>query len=40
MRRRESGTIANVSSIAGMTALATAAVYSESKWALEGMLDH
>jgi NAD(P)-dependent dehydrogenase (short-subunit alcohol dehydrogenase family) len=37
MRQRKSGTIVNVSSIAGMTALPTAAFYSGSKWALEGM---
>jgi NADP-dependent 3-hydroxy acid dehydrogenase YdfG len=40
MRKRESGIMVNVSSIAGMTALPTAAFYSGSKWALEGMLDH
>jgi NAD(P)-dependent dehydrogenase (short-subunit alcohol dehydrogenase family) len=38
MRERKSGTIVNVSSIAGMTALPTAAFYSGSKWALEGVL--
>lgn len=38
MRERKSGTIVNISSIAGMTALPTAAFYSGSKWALEGML--
>lgn len=36
MRRRKSGTIVNVSSIAGLTALPTASAYSGSKWALEG----
>lgn len=35
MRQRKSGTIVNVSSIAGMTALPIAAFYSGSKWALE-----
>jgi NAD(P)-dependent dehydrogenase (short-subunit alcohol dehydrogenase family) len=37
MRKRKSGTIVNVSSIAGMMALPTAAFYSGSIWALEGM---
>lgn len=40
MRKRGSGIIVNVSSIAGMMALPTAAFYSGSKWALEGMSDH
>ena len=40
MRKRESGIIVNVRSIAGMMALPTVAFYSGSKWALEGMLDH
>ena len=39
MRKRKSGTIVNVSSVAGMTALPTAAFYAGSKWALEGMWD-
>lgn len=37
MRKKKARTIVNISSIAGMTALPTAAFYSSSKWALEGM---
>lgn len=36
MRERKQGTIVNVSSIAGLTALPIMPVYAGSKWALEG----
>ncbi|KAF2092760.1 putative short chain oxidoreductase/dehydrogenase [Rhizodiscina lignyota] len=37
MRERKAGTIVNISSIAGITALPTASSYSGSKWALEAL---
>ena len=36
MRERRSGTIVNVSSIAGLTSIAAGSTYAGSKWALEG----
>ena len=37
MRARKSGTIVNMSSIAGLTGIPGASAYAGSKWALEGM---
>lgn len=37
MRERQSGTIVNMSSIAGLTGIPGASAYAASKWAIEGM---